>query len=72
MATETITDTAQAAQSSLDKLADKDVDSTESEVRYMAYASRLRTALRAGTRYVAYVSSISTHLQLCSISSLGL
>ena len=40
----------------LDTLADKDVDSTDSDLRYMAYAARLRTALRAGHRYIAYVS----------------
>ena len=40
----------------LDSLADKDVDSVDSELRYMAYGARLRTALRAGHRYIAYVS----------------
>lgn len=39
----------------IDTLADKDVDSTDSELRYMAYGARLRTALRAGHRYIAYV-----------------
>lgn len=39
----------------LDVLADKDADSTDSELRYMAYGARLRTALRAGQRYIAYV-----------------
>lgn len=39
----------------LDTLADKNVDSTDSDVRYMAYGARLRTALRAGSRYIAYV-----------------
>ena len=48
------------AQKEVNALADKEVDSTDSEVRYMAYASRLRTALRASTRYVAYVSTPST------------
>lgn len=41
-------------ESKLDVLADKDVDSTDSELRYMAYGARLRTALRAGQRYIAY------------------
>lgn len=50
--TETITETAQGQ---LDSLADQKVDSTDSELRYMAYGARLRTALRAGTRYIAYV-----------------
>lgn len=36
-------------------LADQDANSTNSEVRYMAYASRFRTALRAAHRYIAYV-----------------
>ena len=43
----------------VDNLADKDVDSTDSELRYMAYGARLRTALRAGHRYIAYVRSPS-------------
>lgn len=45
----------QQAKQELDTLADRDADSTDSDVRYMAYAARLRTVLRAGTRYVAYV-----------------
>lgn len=43
-------------ESKVDTITDKGIDSTDSDVRYMAYASRLRTALRATTRYVAYVS----------------
>lgn len=43
------------AKQELNTLVDKDVDSTDSDLRYMAYAARLRTALRAGHRYVAYV-----------------
>ncbi|KAF7331860.1 hypothetical protein MKEN_00066100 [Mycena kentingensis (nom. inval.)] len=39
-------------------LADDDVDSTDSSVRYAAYGARLRTALRASSRYVAYTSDI--------------
>ena len=39
----------------LDTLADQDVDSTDSELRYMAYGARLRTVIRAGHRYIAYV-----------------
>ncbi|KAA1466093.1 hypothetical protein DENSPDRAFT_810799 [Dentipellis sp. KUC8613] len=39
-------------------LADKNVDSTDSELRYMAYGARLRTALRAGHRYLAYTSDV--------------
>ncbi|KAI6047074.1 mitochondrial 18 KDa protein-domain-containing protein [Pisolithus marmoratus] len=39
-------------------LADKDVDSTDTELRYMAYGARLRTALRATHRYIAYTSDV--------------
>lgn len=39
----------------VDELADKNANSVDSEIRYMAYGARLRTALRASTRYVAYV-----------------
>lgn len=45
----------QTAQNELNTLVDKDADSTNSDVRYMAYGARLRTALRAGHRYIAYV-----------------
>lgn len=47
---------AQAAQAEVNELVDNNVDSTDSELRYMAYGARLRTALRAGSRYIAYVS----------------
>lgn len=43
------------AERELNSLADRDVDSTDSEIRYMAYGARLRTVLRAGHRYIAYV-----------------
>ncbi len=49
-------------ESKLDVLADKDVDSTDSELRYMAYGARLRTALRAGQRYIAYVRLLRSPL----------
>ncbi|KZT12912.1 uncharacterized protein LAESUDRAFT_719217 [Laetiporus sulphureus 93-53] len=42
----------------VDNLADHNVDTTDTELRYMAYASRLRTVLRAGHRYVAYTSDV--------------
>ena len=45
----------EVAQEKIDDLVEKDVDSVDSEVRYLAYGARLRTALRAGTRYIAYV-----------------
>ena len=44
-----------SAKSTADDLADKNVDSTDTELRYAAYGARLRTALRAGHRYLAYV-----------------
>ncbi|EGO01638.1 hypothetical protein SERLA73DRAFT_177055 [Serpula lacrymans var. lacrymans S7.3] len=46
------------AQDELTTLADKNVDSTDSDLRYMAYGARLRTALRASTRYIAYTSDV--------------
>jgi len=39
-------------------LADQDADSVDSNYRYAAYGARLRTALRAGTRYIAYTSDV--------------
>ena len=49
--------TLHAAQDKVENLAERDADSTESEIRYLAYGARLRTALRASTRYIAYVRS---------------
>ncbi len=46
---------ADTIQTEVNELADSNVDSTDTELRYMAYGARLRTALRAGTRYIAYV-----------------
>jgi hypothetical protein len=45
----------ESIQNRVDVLADKDVDSVDSDVRYLAYGARIRTALRASTRYIAYV-----------------
>lgn len=56
----TVTEVANQAQDKVDDLADKNVDTVDTEARYMAYASRLRTALRASARYVAYVRPGST------------
>lgn len=53
--TETIAQPVKTAEKEINTLADKNVDSVDSEVRYMAYGARLRTALRAGSRYIAYV-----------------
>lgn len=47
--------TVKAARVKVNELADKDVDTVDSEIRYVAYGARLRTALRAGQRYIAYV-----------------
>jgi hypothetical protein len=49
----------QSAKSAADNLADKNIDSTDTEIRYAAYGARLRTALRAGQRYLAYVRDSS-------------
>jgi hypothetical protein len=46
-----------------DDLADRNVDSTDTELRYAAYGARLRTALRASQRYLAYVR-LFPHLTL--------
>ncbi|KDQ64919.1 hypothetical protein JAAARDRAFT_28574 [Jaapia argillacea MUCL 33604] len=46
------------AEAKVESLADQDVSSTDSSVRYLAYGARLRTALLAGQRYVAYTSDI--------------
>jgi len=48
----------------INSLADKDADSTDSELRYMAYGARLRTALRAGQRYLAYVGYLHFHFSI--------
>ncbi|CAA7260235.1 unnamed protein product [Cyclocybe aegerita] len=50
--------TVQAAQDKVEELAERDADTTDSDIRYLAYGARLRTALRAGTRYIAYTSDI--------------
>ncbi|KAL4075755.1 mitochondrial 18 KDa protein-domain-containing protein [Scleroderma citrinum] len=42
----------------VNSLADRNVDSTDTELRYMAYGARLRTALRATHRYIAYTSDV--------------
>lgn len=53
----TMTGTVEAAQDKVKELSDRDADTTDSEIRYLAYGARLRTALRASTRYIAYVCS---------------
>ncbi|KAG6849661.1 hypothetical protein H0H93_006503 [Arthromyces matolae] len=50
--------TIDAAKDTVKNLADKDADSTDSDIRYLAYGARLRTAIRAGTRYIAYTSDV--------------
>ncbi|KAK7060248.1 hypothetical protein VNI00_001013 [Paramarasmius palmivorus] len=52
------TSTIQSVENTVDDLADKNVDSTDSDIRYAAYGARLRTALRASTRYIAYTSDV--------------
>lgn len=51
--------TVKAAQEKVEELAERDADTTSSDIRYLAYGARLRTALRATTRYFAYVGAIS-------------
>ena len=51
----TMTRTVEAAQEKVNELSDRNADTTDSEIRYLAYGARLRTALRASTRYIAYV-----------------
>ena len=50
------------------ELSDRDADTTDSDIRYLAYGARLRTALRASTRYIAYVCdpifSLPVHPQI--------
>ncbi|KDR83425.1 hypothetical protein GALMADRAFT_235552 [Galerina marginata CBS 339.88] len=50
--------TVKAAQDKVEELAERNADTTESDIRYMAYGARLRTALRASTRYIAYTSDV--------------
>jgi fission process protein 1 len=47
--------TVETAQEKVKELSDRDADTTDSEIRYLAYGARLRTAIRASTRYIAYV-----------------
>ncbi|KAF8318223.1 hypothetical protein DL93DRAFT_2124954 [Clavulina sp. PMI_390] len=50
-----MSDITNEAEKTFDSLADKNVDSVDTNARYAAYSSRLVTALRASSRYVAYV-----------------
>ena len=50
----------EVALDTVNELADRDVDSVDSSARYAAYGARLRTALRASHRYLAYVSIIAS------------
>ncbi|KAK0499885.1 mitochondrial 18 KDa protein-domain-containing protein [Armillaria luteobubalina] len=47
-----------AIEQEVDHLTKDNVDSTDSDIRYLAYGARLRTALRASTRYIAYTSDV--------------
>jgi mitochondrial fission process protein 1 len=47
--------TVEAAQEKVNEFSDRNADTTDSDIRYLAYGARLRTALRASTRYIAYV-----------------
>lgn len=48
----------EAVNKEIDAIKHEDVDSTESSLRYSAYANRLRTILLSSHRYVAYTSDI--------------
>ncbi|KAJ6599354.1 mitochondrial 18 KDa protein-domain-containing protein [Mycena vulgaris] len=48
----------EAIEDEVTALADEDADTTDSQLRYAAYGARLRTALRAGSRYIAYTSDV--------------
>lgn len=41
-----------------EKVTKGEIDSLDSKARYLAYAGRLRTALVASTRYLAYTSDV--------------
>lgn len=56
--TRTETTVVQEAEAELQELADENVDSVDTNARYAAYGARLRTALRATTRYFAYTSDV--------------
>ncbi|OCB84599.1 hypothetical protein A7U60_g8586 [Sanghuangporus baumii] len=46
------------AKEELTSLADRNADTTNSDARYLGYAARLRTAVRAAHRYLAYSSDV--------------
>ncbi|KZV90515.1 hypothetical protein EXIGLDRAFT_720294 [Exidia glandulosa HHB12029] len=50
--------TVQEVQHEVQELADENVDSVDTNARYAAYATRLRTAVRATSRYFAYTSDV--------------
>ena len=50
-----MTRTVEAAQEKVKEFSDRNANTTDSEIRYLAYGARLRTAIRASTRYIAYV-----------------
>ena len=45
----------QTAEKEVQELADQNADSVNSSLRYAAYGNRIRTALTASSRYIAYV-----------------
>jgi mitochondrial fission process protein 1 len=51
--------TVEVAEDKVKELSDRDADSADSNIRYLAYGARLRTALRASTRYIAYVCDLN-------------
>jgi len=55
---EMLSTTVGAVTKEVNQLTDENVDTVDTNARYAAYGARLRTALRASTRYVAYTSDI--------------
>ncbi|EJU06174.1 hypothetical protein DACRYDRAFT_19454 [Dacryopinax primogenitus] len=57
-AVHTVEKVAGEAKHEVDTAADKGFDTVDSNARYLAYFSRLNTAIRAGSRYFAYTSDV--------------
>ncbi|KZT62985.1 hypothetical protein CALCODRAFT_552421 [Calocera cornea HHB12733] len=57
-ATQTVENVAGEAKREVDSAADTGFDTTDSNARYLAYFSRINTAIRAGSRYLAYTSDV--------------
>ncbi|KAF8341286.1 mitochondrial 18 KDa protein-domain-containing protein [Cantharellus anzutake] len=49
---------ANSLEDKVDSLANRNVSSTDTDARYLAYTSRVMTAVRASSRYIAYTSDL--------------